>query len=384
MLIIIYTLGDVKLTEAPTTESGQIFCVVCGRTTGVEQHDGLAACRSHFGEVFAQCSECGEYVDAEKVEIWKRDNSFSESNDGIIYCKACADRRSRSNPNSHWLHCDWEAMESSHAVGVEIECINNSNKSIETIFREHAEQMRFFSQHHDGSVTGGLELVSSPIPMSKFKKLIRKCKWMERTLKVDSSCGLHVHFNMRPWIVYDEADLEELGQILQKLTIGLLKIENYIYKTQPMSRRPGSHGYSYCRKIKEAVSSLNGLSIEDMERMTGTEFAKIYFKNETRHGNTINEIGDLPRVKMSIRYCWANLSAITMHDTIEFRVHSGTTCAKKIEMWVRCLDKIMSHILDSTLEELRDFGPHKLHDILDEDEMAYLNERIERFSSRSV
>jgi len=374
------------MTGAPTLENGQTFCIVCGRTTGIEEHDGLAACRSHFGEVFAKCSDCDQYVNAETVEIWKRDSSSCGQEEGIIYCKPCADRRSRENPNSHWLHCDWEEMESSHAVGVELECINNSHTGIEQIFRDHAEQMRHFSQHHDGSVTGGLELVSSPMPMSTFKKVIRKCKWMEKKLKVDDSCGLHIHLNMRPWIVYEEADLEELGTVIQKLTLGLIRIEDFIYTTQPRSRRPNSRGYGFCRKIKEVVSSLSGLTLRQMEDMTPEQFAKTYFRGQGRYvrgrSAEISSISDLSRDKSGIRYCWANLSAITMHDTIEFRIHSGTTSAKKIEMWVRCMDKIVSHILDSTLEELRSFGPDKLPEILDEAEMEYLNGRIEKFARR--
>ena len=358
--------------EACKNHNGEIFCVVCGETESVEVHDGLGVCTEHFSEVFSRCSKCGQYVDNEHVELWTSDTSHHSTQKKVL-CKTCANEERTTHPQTRWLQTDWAAMESSHAVGVEMECINKSNMTIEEIYRKYPKQMAFWSQHYDSSVTGGLELVSSPIMMKRFKKFMTSCAWMEKIFKVDNTCGLHVHFNMRPWINFETADIEELGTILQKLHYGFMKLEKYMFSAQPSSRNPGGERYSFTKKTNDVFHTLTESRVRHMKP---TEFVKKYYENS---GYTIIDTCDIPKEKMGIRYCWLNLSVISLHDTIEFRLHSGSTSAKKIMIWVSILDKLMTHILDSTMEQLDTFSPQKLRDILTIEEMDYLNHRIEKF-----
>jgi hypothetical protein len=48
-------------------------------------------------------------------------------------------------------------------------------------------------------------------------------------------------------------------------------------------------------------------------------------------------------------------------------------------IWVSILDKLITYILDSTMEQLDTFSPQKLRDILTIEEMDYMNHRIEKF-----
>jgi hypothetical protein len=360
--------------EACKNHEGKNFCVVCGAIKSIETHDGIGACVEHFDEVFIRCSKCRQYVDAETVEQWTQDSYDISRATKKVLCKTCANSERTISPRTNWLQTDWEMMESSHAVGIEMECINKSEMSIDEIYENHPKEMAFWSQHADGSVHGGLELVSSPITIKKFKKFMKDCAFMEKIFKVDSSCGLHVHLNMRPWIDFNTSDLEEIGTILQKLFYGFSKIEKYMYSTQPESRRVHGNGYTYCKTLADTFPNL---PIRTVREMSPAAFIKAYYQD--RFAPVIYNVRDIPKCKLHIRYCWLNLSVISMHDTIEVRLHSGSTSPRKIQLWVSILDKIMTHILDSTLEQLDSFGPEKLTTILNEDEMGYLTGRIEKF-----
>ena len=150
----------------------------------------------------------------------------------------------------------------------------------------------------DGSVRNGFEVVS---PILSGEAGLAEAEIVARALddagaSVNSSCGLHVHFDA------SDLDLKALKNILRRYAAHEAEIDAFM----PGSRRGNEN--TYCK-------SLRGLE-QDFERAVSIE--------------------DLAS-RMCNRYFKVNLKSISRHGTIEFRQHSGTVNAAKIVNWVRFL-----------------------------------------------
>lgn len=164
----------------------------------------------------------------------------------------------------------------------------------------------------DGSVGGEhpFELVSPPMRgESGLEKVRTVCRVLnELGVKVNRSCGFHVH--------HDAADL----------TLDNLKdVARLAFKYEPVtdffvspSRRNGNN--RYCRGFLSGYYSLPG---------TGTpveRFQRGLRRARTREGLAFDFQHE--------RFVTLNFVALTVHGTVEFRQHQGTTDAEKVISWV--------------------------------------------------
>lgn len=193
--------------------------------------------------------------------------------------------------------------------GIEMEIAGVSKKTVIKALRAvninvQAEGYNHATRSHwkivpDSSVHDGFEVVS---PILVGEAGIAEAEIVARALddagaSVNSTCGLHVHF--------DAGDLavRHIKTILRRYN----KHEKEIDAFMPKSRRGNEN--RYCLSLAPVICERleNAFCIRDIVRCQPNRYFKI------------------------------NLHSLERHNTIEFRQHSGTVNAAKIANWVRFL-----------------------------------------------
>ena len=168
----------------------------------------------------------------------------------------------------------------------------------------------------DGSLSGGngMEIVSPPMEgEASLQAIATVCRVLnELGATVNRSCGLHVHV---------DANRLSAGA-LRRLAAIYIENENIIDSFMPMSRRASNN--SYC-------GSLRGT---DMARLARAQNASD-IGQAIAHGN---------------RYVKLNYTAFLRHGTVEFRHHSGTVDADKVNKWLlTCLRLVACAVKEADL-----------------------------------
>jgi hypothetical protein len=187
------------------------------------------------------------------------------------------------------------------------------------------------SVKNDGSLEGegkiGAEITLLMDLRNGFEKLHKVCRILNSLgASVNQSCGLHVHI--------DQFNQDDDGAQLNGRKLG--KFLPILALLVPKSRRT-SH---YC---KLAVS----------------------------------------RIDSGERYYAINMTSLRRHKTIEVRLHSGSTDARKIEAWVKLLRKIVE-LPSAPVREVKTF--QDLLDVLplDADLVAHFDRRFQKFNPEPV
>lgn len=170
-------------------------------------------------------------------------------------------------------------------------------------------------------------------PRDQFEKVIQKlCAAIAPHVRVNKTCGLHVHFDMRNRSLFynDEERAQGVGYGFdspksEAAYKRLYLAQSILINMQPVSRRNNG----YCKRNN-----------------TSNAF------DARRNGN---------------RYKVINMQALSRHRTIEVRVHSGTVDAVKILSWIRILEHIMAMpneaLPQRAISSLKRLGlPQDLHD----------------------
>ena len=150
---------------------------------------------------------------------------------------------------------------------------------------------------HDASVPGGCELVSPVLSGEDGIQTARRVADLldENGCTVRRTCGFHAHVSL------DELNGGQVALLAELYRSN----ERHIDSFMPPSRRNGG----YCRSLLNGDLS-NCRSVTDVAR----------------------------QISGGSRYIKLNLQAYHRHGTVEFRQHSGTCNADKVENWVRfCL-----------------------------------------------
>lgn len=225
-------------------------------------------------------------------------------------------------------------------VGVELEVVTKiQRETLNNIFVKNKLAGSVYVKH-DGSieresandVTHEITLIAKEQNIYQIVK--RVCDIVNSSEVggyVNNSCGLHVHLDMRnrnPDICYEN----------YKQSLGILAA------MVPYNRTAGAHAERYCKltcnnTFKEAFDS-----------------------------------GD--------RYRAINAVSFGSHNTIEIRLHSGSTNASKINNWIELLLAIANKettVLEQTSSEemQRSFG-------ISDDLVKYIDMRINKFKDRSL
>lgn len=195
---------------------------------------------------------------------------------------------------------------------IEFECIFNNQQALDEfiVLVEENHYERFITVKDDGSIeqrlveniakeivvsfcAGKKEEVQDKYPRTKIVWDV--CKFLKSRAYINSSCGTHVHFDMRG---IKREDVERYGERLACAVPALKKIT-------PRSRRNNAN----CHDI---INSIDG---------AGDDFDFGYSDD---------------------RYCFVNMQAYKLYQTIEIRGHAGTLNARKILNWIKICERIMT------------------------------------------
>lgn len=154
----------------------------------------------------------------------------------------------------------------------------------------------------------------APEIISKVCGIIKSCKGL-----VNSTCGLHVHLDMR-------------NRNYDMVYNNLYQVQPLMFTTQPVSR----HKNEFCKRMSRKYKAPDS------------------------------------------RYYAINSRAYEEHRTIEVRLHEATIDAKEILMWTGFLIKIASHkeMIKGKIETVEQLP------WLPDNVKGYLNERISKYSSK--
>ena len=221
--------------------------------------------------------------------------------------------------------------------GVELECIPGvRSNDIETIadalsnagISTRAESYNHTTQRHwkvttDASIVsdlGGFEIVS---PVLRGGDGIRQLERVldvlnRRGVKVNRTCGLHVHIGATQ---LQAADIKHLFKRYGRHEVAIDAI-------MPPSRRGNTN--RYCRSMATLIA-------EDSDTMQRIESAR-----DTRSVAAVFSGHDQ-------RYMKLNIASYLRHGTVEFRQHSGTLEINKIASWVLfCLNFVKNSCISPT------------------------------------
>ena len=212
--------------------------------------------------------------------------------------------------------------------GVEIEFLSLvSQSAIEQAVNEAGVTCRNENYNHrlrgwwkvvyDGSVSGtingeparGLEIVSPPLTGEEgFRQVEVVCEVLDRLgCKVNRKCGLHVH------IEASDLSLKEMRNVC----VAWAQNEHIIDSIVPNSRKGRNN--SYCNSILSANRTNNYECNALMHKIQCVRSKQRLVKVMCPNG----------------RFYKLNLKALARHGTLEFRYHSGTMDAKKINQHIR-------------------------------------------------
>ena len=215
-------------------------------------------------------------------------------------------------------------------IGVEIELSAKENREQVCDALFEAGVGKYIHVKHDGSITVSTEYpheheITVLVKESEYRDIINKiCKCLNEVLhcKVDKSCGLHVHLDMRhrdPAIPYSN----------------LVTMQNYLYAMCPANRKNSK--YSIPMKSKT-------------------------WKISSNHYDGISS------------------NAYQKYKTIELRMHGGTIQAKKINSWIALLTGIVNApLITSTPKTIKEAGS-LLN--LSSDVVTYVEGRIAKFADQ--
>lgn len=188
-----------------------------------------------------------------------------------------------------------QSYEAIRAIGIRVE-IEGYNHT------DHADHWKIV---RDGSVENGHEVVS-PILIGQdgLNEAVRVANALKAAgASANKTCGFHVHFDAH------EMTVNEIRTICTRYA----KYEAEIDRFMPRSRRADNN--RFCRSVVR-------------------EFGYTEFKTAT----TVERLADA----QEDRYFKVNLKAYLRHHTIEFRQHSGTVEAEKIQNWILFLDDFVN------------------------------------------
>ena len=153
----------------------------------------------------------------------------------------------------------------------------------------------------DGSVRDGFEVVS---PILRGQRGVSEVMTVVTALddaggRVDRRCGLHVHLDG------SGLELEQMRSVIRRYA----RYENEIDAFMPPSRR--GDGNQYCHSMRPFVEQESFTRARSVRQLVQAQ---------------------------PDRYYKVNLKSLEVHRTLEFRQHSGTLNAMKIQNWLTFID----------------------------------------------
>ena len=266
-------------------------------------------------------------------------------------------------------------MQKAYRYGIEIECLVNTQTYADTSDALKALGVKYSLPHNnakpwhnvvdvtsDSSISAdgdndGMEIRIGAVSMRTLSRLMPKVQTILQDIgdaHVNRSCGLHCHVSNRRFLT---------KKYLKRVIHTWLAVEDVFMRTQPRSRQHNTYAL---------------------------RFLRAYFESnfDTLPSKKDQIISKLSRTG---RYCTLNLSSLSVHSTIENRLHSASIESKKIVNWARlltafynyCLERYDSVTVNQLLKQKADSAKvNALFDLLEleTDLKKYYAERIARFN----
>lgn len=274
-------------------------------------------------------------------------------------------------------------------TGTEIEIIDSHFSSDKEMWSRRAQLFKAIPEEmgisHDSSVNGdqtqGFELVTPPIPESRYSDYVGDVvnSIKKYGFDINKTCGLHVHFDARDLV----KNPKNISQVLRTV----YSIEDIILSMNPPSRWDNK----YC------VSLSKNYLFDDFAKPMPVEAFENYWYSigDYRYRNLSKS--DIESMKGS-KYGHAKYSGINFHSmmhrgTIEFRYHAGTLQTDKIVNWMRFLSKLLNYGVyefdDEKVVELysmpttiRKFEKMIEYFNIPKDLASYMKERVKKFNDK--
>ena len=356
----------------------------------VEEYHAHSLCEECYYEVYVSCCNCGE-------EVYQEESYYS-SNSSDDYCgdcyfevyTSCYECEEEVERDTTFWHneepyCEYHVPDTSDClveyienatppgmsreaetfdklnvnrlVGLEAECMYPYTDSIRTPSN--------WATTYDGSIsTGGeyegIELVSTPSSGDLLDSQVFDLVDWARSYGavVNSSCGLHVHF--------DSTNLN--ARQVAHIGIVYSKYQHLLKDMMPPSRQ----GSRWCKDFSMGVNTLRNINTEE-------ELVEEYYES----------MGCIPSTEKynDARYCGLNLHSRYFHGSLEFRLHSGTLNKTKIVNWIRILNAIIEKGIEiekdsSLVDEFLKYGDlTSFVKTIGEELASYHSKRVMKFAS---
>ena len=228
-----------------------------------------------------------------------------------------------------------------------IECSDQSERYY------HSVEETEWHIKYDASVTPrGLEMVSPPMSgRGAFEEIARVCAVLQEHGSINKTCGLHVHHEVR----------RATGGMLRSLCMLAMRSSQWLRHCMPPSRRRNE----YCLQLPATYAT--ALKREPERRA-------------------------LDQLFVTDRRSEVNFQSYSIRRTVEFRLHSGTLSARKIQSWVAFTQAMVQTARRKTYYVAVPF--RTLREMLDELDLStttdpimqqgreYIRERFDKFATR--
>lgn len=221
------------------------------------------------------------------------------------------------------LLCENNKDIKNNSVGVEIECLTYDREKIKrNLVKKYRKLCPKCIVKEDGSLHTNkseyenVEVCLVDTEQDIFKTVANVCEVLNKDAAaiVNRTCGLHVHIDCRGWTK------DQLDAYWSKL----LAAQEILYAVNPPSRggvtgtgRRGSG--SYCQKIDLQYAKDNGY----LDCFPTARYAE--------------NLGRYIGINCKSYYTYIKENDSTQRNTIELRMHSGTTNPVKINNWIKLL-----------------------------------------------
>ena len=241
-----------------------------------------------------------------------------------------------------------------HQFGIEIEAYGVGRITVAEAMRAAGVNVQIEDYNHntrrhwkvvtDGSINGeqGFEVVSPILRGAAGIEEVKKvCQALQNCgAKINTTCGLHVHFDANNLSMNDWKNLYK----------NYITLENEFDSILPMSRRANNNSYCKSLTYKNGSKDATYAAIDRAET-----------------------VAQLSNLVAGGRYVKVNAESFMRHGTVEFRQHSGTTEFEKISNWVKICGNLIDKSKTTLVNSLQEFLPTTL--------LTYVTNRKRKFAA---
>lgn len=361
-----FTWVDEGLVCNECFENYTLECAQCDETHlrhRLLQVRELGTTPRHYALICQSCADqvitvlCNRCHDSFEVN----DPTYSDGNGGMcIYClnaerESSSQRiglRSYTPSDDLVISKPGTILKSVRPIGVELEVqITNRAKANDA----WKNVPKCVGVGTDGSIAGdGIEIRLPPASGQKAEKLVKLvCDQLKAgEFKTDSSCGMHIHFEMAD---FDSFDASRQVKVMKDLWCNYLAFEEVIMSFLPASRRAKNR---YCKAFRFDYSIDEIMACKNLDALE-----RLWY----RVSNTREVTASKSESHHRTRYRGVNFHPFLTDRHMEIRFHTGTIKARKILEWAN----LHARIIDDSFVSPGKYNPETLKEVLTSDDLSW-------------